>query len=163
MRTQALPALLTALLSLPVAAQGTPATTTETITLPRAIVTRPVTTPPSVTRPEAPKPVVARPERPRPERPHIARPTAVLPLPPPPAPPALTPFAAWDAAPVPNRAIEAPPDRFARPPRTTLEPAIIEPYERRRGFTFGREHAPDRTDRLFNEIAPGARLRIPLD
>jgi hypothetical protein len=64
---------------------------------------------------------------------------------------------------VPNRAIEAPPDRFARPARTTLEPTIIEPYERRRGFTFGREHAPDRTDRLFNEIAPGARLRIPLD
>ncbi|MBX9594232.1 MAG: hypothetical protein K2X46_07715, partial [Roseomonas sp.] len=134
------------------------ATTTETTTLPRATVTRPVTTPPTVTRPETPKPAVARPERP-----HIVRPTAVLPLPPPPAPPVLTPFAGWDAAPMPNRAIEAPPDRFARPPRTTLEPAIIEPYERRRGFTFGREHAPDRTDRLFNEIAPGARLRIPLD
>lgn len=140
-----LPILLAALLSVPAAAQGTPAVLTETVTLPRATVT-----PPAVTRP-----VVSRPERPRPAEP--------LPLPPPPAPPVLRPYAGWDAAPVPNREIEAPPDRFARPARTTLEPTIIEPYERRRGFTFGREHAPDRQDRLFNEIAPGARLRIPLD
>lgn len=146
MRT--LPVFLAAMLALPAAAQGTPATTTETITLPRA----------SVARPEVPSPAVTRPERPR-----VARPAAPLPLPPPPAPPVLTPYAGWDAAPVPNREIEAPPDRFARPARTTLEPTIIEPYERRRGFTFGREHAPDRQDRLFNDIAPGARLRIPLD
>lgn len=153
-----LPILLAALLSLPAAAQGTPATTTDTIILPRATVTRPVTPHPTVSRPQAPKPQVARPERPR-----IARPAQPLPAPPPPAPPVLTPYAGWDAAPVPNRAIEAPPDRFARPPRPTLEPAIIEPQWRHRGFTFGREHAPDRSDRLFNEIAPGARLRIPLD
>ncbi len=158
MRTRTFHIPLAVLLSLPAAAQGTPVTTTETIMLPRATVARPVVTRPAVTQPEVPKPEVARPERPR-----MARPGEPLPLPPPPAPPVLTPYAGWDAAPVPNRSIEAPPDRFARPPRPTLEPAIIEPMERRRGFTFGREHLPDRQDRLFNEIAPGARLRIPLD
>jgi hypothetical protein len=64
---------------------------------------------------------------------------------------------------MPNRDIEAPLDRFARPPRTTLEPTLIEPYERRRGFTFGREHMPDRENRLWHDVVPGARLRIPLD
>ncbi|NGM20139.1 hypothetical protein G3576_08950 [Roseomonas stagni] len=153
MKPRSIPTILAALVALPAVAQGTPAVTTETVTLPRAPVTRPEVARPAVTPPE-----VARPERPR-----VARPAPPLPLPPPPAPPVLVPYAGWDAAPVPNREIEAPPDRFARPARTTLEPTIIEPYERRRGFTFGREHAPDRTERLFNEIAPGARLRIPLD
>lgn len=156
------PALLVVLLSLPAAApaQGTPAEIQASQEAATAR-TRSATVEPTVPRPEVPKPEVSRPARPR-----ILRPAEALPLPPPPAPqvvPRISPLARWDSAPMPNRDIEAPPDRFARPARTTLEPTIIEPFERRRGFTFGREHMPDRDDRLFNELAPGARLRIPLD
>ena len=64
-------------------------------------------------------------------------------------------------APVPNRALEAPPEPEGRK-GPTLEPALIQPNGITRGHTFGREHAPDRADRLFQEPAAGARLRIPL-
>lgn len=95
-------------------------------------------------------------------------PVEELPLPPPPAPPLpgliRPPLAArGDAAPVPNRAIEAPPDIFARPAGPTLEPMIIDERERDRGFTFGREHLSDRQEMLLRDLAPGARLRIPLE
>jgi len=64
-------------------------------------------------------------------------------------------------APVPNRNLEAPPEREGRQ-GPVLEPALIQPNDITRGHTFGREHAPDRGDRLFREPAAGARLRIPL-
>lgn len=86
--------------------------------------------------------------------------STALPVPPPPAPP--LPFIT-DLAPMPNRSIEAPPERFARRVGPTLEPAIIDQRERRRGFTFGSEHLRDVQDRGLADLVPGARLRIPLD
>ncbi|WP_270936460.1 hypothetical protein [Falsiroseomonas oryzae] len=69
----------------------------------------------------------------------------------------------FDPAPVPNRAIEAPPDRFANRLDPTLEPMVLQP-ERRQGMTFGREHLRDTgPDRPFDNILPGARLRIPFE
>ncbi|WP_439595847.1 hypothetical protein [Falsiroseomonas sp.] len=97
------------------------------------------------------------------------RPLDTLPLPePPPAAPPLgglmrPPIVVGDLAPMPNRDIQAPPDIFARPVGPVLEPAIIEEREQRRGFTFGREHLTGRQDQLFKDLAPGARLRIPLE
>jgi len=90
-----------------------------------------------------------------------------LPLPPPPAPhlPGLPRQALvlGDLAPMPNRDIQAPPDIFGTPVGPRLEPMIIDDREQRRGFTFGREHLSDRQDVLLRDLAPGARLRIPLE
>ena len=70
---------------------------------------------------------------------------------------------AADPAPIPNRAIEAPPDRFANSHAASLEPFVLPP-ERRPGMTFGREHLRDTgPDRPFDNILPGARLRIPFE
>lgn len=101
---------------------------------------------------------IARPTPP--SRPRMPLPVATLPQPPPPAPP--LPFIT-DLAPMPNRNIEAPPDRFARRVGPSLEPAIIDQRERRRGFTFGSEHLREVQDRGLNDLVPGARLRIPLE
>jgi hypothetical protein len=73
-------------------------------------------------------------------------------------------------APPAPRSTPAPmPDRALEPPRipeglrgAVLEPALIHPTDITRGHTFGREHAPAREDRLFQEPAAGARLRVPL-
>ncbi|NKC29664.1 hypothetical protein [Falsiroseomonas selenitidurans] len=92
-----------------------------------------------------------------------------LPLPPPQAPPLpgmlmlMPPPRLAEPAPMPNRSIEAPPDRFARPVGPQLEPTILNDRDRARGFTFGREHLSDRQEELFRDLAPGARLRIPLE
>jgi hypothetical protein len=67
------------------------------------------------------------------------------------------------AAPVPNRQIEAPDPNAGRDPlMPSLEPTLIGPGTRPRGFTFGREHAPDSEEKLFRDLVPGARLRIPI-
>ena len=64
-------------------------------------------------------------------------------------------------APMPDRRLEAPqPKQESGGP--ALEPTLILPGTTSRGHTFGREHAPDRDERLFREVIPGARLRIPL-
>jgi hypothetical protein len=91
-----------------------------------------------------------------------------IPEPPPPAPPlpgsVATSTELWgEPAPIPNRSIEAPRDRFAGPPRPTLEPVIIDEREVDRGFTFGREHLSSRQEILGKDLVPGARLRIPLE
>jgi hypothetical protein len=93
----------------------------------------------------------ARPRMPR----TVPEPITITPPPAPPRP-------VGDAAPVPNRDIEAPRDRFASS-GTTLEPMLLPP-ERRPGVTFGREHLRETgPDRPFDMIVPGARLRIPFD
>ena len=113
-------------------------------------------------RPDASTAISARdaPRPPQPARARPIRPSAVLPQPPPPAP--ALPFIT-DLAPMPNREIEAPPDRFARRVGPTLEPAIIDQRDRRRGFTFGSEHLREVQDRGLADLVPGARLRIPLE
>jgi hypothetical protein len=76
----------------------------------------------------------------------------------------MSPTAAADELPpLPNRAIEAPPDRFADPLNPTLEPMLL-PGERRQGVTFDGQH-PRQTgpDRPFDGLLPGARLRIPFE
>lgn len=72
------------------------------------------------------------------------------------------PRARPDIAPIPDRSIEAP--RAASSYRDpTLEPMILQP-ERRHGATFGREHLRETgPDRPFDNILPGARLRIPIE
>ncbi|WP_137176615.1 hypothetical protein [Roseomonas sp. AR75] len=101
-----------------------------------------------------------------------------------PAPPTLTlgqPFAvrtttaAFEPAPMPNRAIEAPPDRLSDPMAPRLEPMVLRP-DRPQGMTFGSEHLRDSVpDRSMEEmlpqglrvpmdnLLPGARLRIPFE
>jgi hypothetical protein len=66
--------------------------------------------------------------------------------------------------PLPDRSIEAPRDRFATNNyNPTLEPMLIPP-ERRQGMTFGREHLRETgPDRPFDNLVPGARLRIPFE
>jgi len=64
-------------------------------------------------------------------------------------------------APIPDRRLEAPLPKEGRG-GPALEPTLILPNNTTRGHTFGREHAPDRDERLFREVIPGARLRIPL-
>jgi hypothetical protein len=79
----------------------------------------------------------------------------------PPAPPGQTPARITEPAPIPNRNIEAPRDRFANSLNPSLEPMILQP-DRRQGLTFGGEHLRDTgPDRPFDNIVPGARLRIP--
>ena len=68
-----------------------------------------------------------------------------------------------DRAPVPDRDIEAPRDRFANYLAPKLEPMVLQP-ERRQGLTFGREHLRDTgPDKPFDTLLPGARLRIPFE
>ena len=110
-------------------------------------------------QPAAPRPAAAR---------RRARPAEAIPEPPPPAPPLPGSRSAainrWgEPAPIPNRDIEAPRDRFSGPLRPTLEPVIIDERELNRGFTFGREHLSSRQEVLGKDLAPGARIRIPLD
>lgn len=69
-----------------------------------------------------------------------------------------------EPAPIPNRDIEAPRSPLAAgdsDPR--LEPMLLPP-ERVQGMTFGREHLrATGADRPFDNIVPGARLRIPFE
>lgn len=68
-----------------------------------------------------------------------------------------------EPAPVPNRDIEPPRPRAGTEPAAILEPMLLPP-DRNQGMTFGREHLRDvGTDRPFDNILPGARLRIPFD
>jgi hypothetical protein len=68
-----------------------------------------------------------------------------------------------DRLPVPDRGIEAPRDRFANDLQPSLEPMLLPP-ERRAGVTFGREHFRETgPDRPFDQLLPGARLRIPFE
>jgi hypothetical protein len=78
---------------------------------------------------------------------------------------------AAEPAPVPNREIEAPPDRFSDPMAPRIEPMMMG-RDRPQGVTFGGEHlrevAPDRSlenvARLpLDDILPGARVRIPFE
>jgi hypothetical protein len=79
------------------------------------------------------------------------------------APPNAAPPRRAEPAPIPNRDIEAPRDRFADPLAPSLEPMILPP-ERRAGMTFGREHLRETgPDRPFDNLVPGARLRIPFE
>jgi hypothetical protein len=90
----------------------------------------------------------------------IPAPSTLTPLP---LPRIAQPRGGGELAPMPNRNIEPPRDIFARPDQPTLEPMIIDERERARGFTFGREHLSERQDVLLKDLAPGARLRIPLE
>ena len=68
-----------------------------------------------------------------------------------------------EPAPVPNRSIEPPADRFANTLSPSLEPMLL-PAEPRQGTTFGREHLRETgPDRPFDNFVPGARLRIPFE
>jgi hypothetical protein len=101
----------------------------------------------------------ARAPRPAPPRfPRITTPPLGL------SPPAEAPQAGrGDPAPMPNRSIEAPRDRFANSLDPKLEPMLLPP-ERRQGVTFGREHLRETgPDRPFDSFVPGARLRIPFE
>jgi hypothetical protein len=71
--------------------------------------------------------------------------------------------AAGEPAPLPDRAIEAPRDRFAGSLNPTFEPMLL-PGERPQGVTFGSEHLRETgPDRPFDGLIPGARLRIPFE
>jgi hypothetical protein len=68
-----------------------------------------------------------------------------------------------EPAPVPNRDIEPPRSRSDQAMAPSLEPMLLPP-ERQQGMTFGREHLRETgPDRPFDNIVPGARLRIPVD
>lgn len=69
-----------------------------------------------------------------------------------------------EPAPIPNRDIEAPPSPLASGDAAArLEPMLLPP-ERGQGMTFGREHLrATGIDRPFDNIVPGARLRIPFE
>jgi hypothetical protein len=69
-----------------------------------------------------------------------------------------------EPAPIPNRDIEAPPSPLASGDAAArLEPMLLPP-ERGQGMTFGREHLrATGVDRPFDNIVPGARLRIPFE
>lgn len=121
------------------------------------------------TRPADPPP---RPAAPTPQSPPAARPfgnSGQARLPPTVSQPlslgqpAATGQRSSEPAPIPNRGIEAPRDRFATGLAPSLEPMVLAP-ERRQGMTFGREHLRDAgPDRPFDNILPGARLRIPFE
>jgi hypothetical protein len=82
--------------------------------------------------------------------------------------------AATEPAPVPNREIEAPPDRINDPLAPRIEPMVLR-QDRPQGMTFGNEHireaSPDRSLEALipgmglplNDVLPGARLRIPFE
>lgn len=104
----------------------------------------------------------ARPARPpaaAPSRPlRRTTPEPFILAPPPPAPPLRA-----EPLPLPNRNIEPPRDRFADDRRPVWEPMLLPP-ERRQGQTFGREHLRETgPDRPFDQVVPGARLRIPFE
>lgn len=68
-----------------------------------------------------------------------------------------------ELAPLPNRDLEPPANRAEASLNPTLEPMLLPP-ERRFGVTFGREHPSETgSDRPFDNILPGARLRIPFE
>jgi hypothetical protein len=79
-----------------------------------------------------------------------------------------------EPAPVPNREIEAPPDRLSDPLAPRIEPMVLR-QDRPQGMTFGSEHireaSPDRSlENLIpgmglplNDVLPGARVRIPFE
>jgi hypothetical protein len=69
-----------------------------------------------------------------------------------------------EPAPIPNRDIEAPASPLASGDAAArLEPMLLPP-ERGQGMTFGREHLrATGIDRPFDNIVPGARLRIPFE
>lgn len=69
-----------------------------------------------------------------------------------------------EPAPIPNRDIEAPPSPLAAGDAAArLEPMLLPP-ERGQGMTFGREHLrATGVDRPFDNVVPGARLRIPFE
>jgi len=79
-----------------------------------------------------------------------------------PSPPDRTP--ATEPAPLPNRDIEAPSGAFTTNRlNPSLEPMVLQP-DRRQGLTFGGEHLRETgPDRPFDNIVPGARVRIPFD
>lgn len=94
--------------------------------------------------------------------PAAAQREASLPLPPPWVPPPEQ--RRWgEAAPVPNRGIEAPSERPLRAAdsQPSLDPTVIKPREIGGGTTLGQEHPGRREERLFLEPAPGLRLRVP--
>lgn len=66
--------------------------------------------------------------------------------------------------PIPNREIEAPRSPLAASDTAArLEPMLLPP-ERGQGMTFGREHMrATGVDRPFDNVIPGARLRIPFE
>lgn len=74
-------------------------------------------------------------------------------------PPGQTPYS---PAPMPNREIEAPRDRFANNLNPRVEPLMLPP-DRRQGMTFGNEQPTGHPDRPFDNLVPGARLRIPFE
>jgi hypothetical protein len=94
--------------------------------------------------------------------PAAAQREARLPLPPAWVPPPEE--RRWgEAAPVPNRGIEAPsvrpmPGADLQP---QLDPTVIKPREITGNTTLGQEHPGRREERLFLEPAPGLRLRLP--
>ena len=68
-----------------------------------------------------------------------------------------------EPAPVPNRDIEPPRSQLGQAMTPSLEPMLLPP-ERQQGMTFGREHLRETgPDRPFDNIVPGARLRIPFE
>lgn len=68
-----------------------------------------------------------------------------------------------EAAPLPNRNIEAPRRREADSLAPSIEPMMLPP-ERRQGATFGAEHLRETgPDRPLDNFMPGARLRIPFE
>jgi hypothetical protein len=78
---------------------------------------------------------------------------------------------AGEPAPVPNRDLEAPPDRITDPMAPRVEPMVLGP-DRRQGMTFGGEHLRDTGERSLDmsgvrlpldNILPGARVRIPFE
>jgi len=108
--------------------------------------------------PASPDPTPRTPPRrtQRPARRRTARPAEPLPEPPEPAPP---PPRLSDRAPVPNRDIE-PPRRSERD-APSISPSFIQPRGGTRGGTFEGDQFQRRQDRLFDEPAPGATLRVP--
>jgi hypothetical protein len=92
----------------------------------------------------------------RPRRRTTRRPAEPAPEPPPPPPPPR----AGTLAPMPNRDIEPPRARIA-PDAPSLGPTFIQPRGGTRGSTFEDDEFQRRQDRLFDEPAPGARLRVP--
>jgi hypothetical protein len=68
-----------------------------------------------------------------------------------------------EPAPVPNRDIEPPRTRVGEALLPSIEPMMLPP-ERQQGMTFGREHLRETgPDRPFDNLVPGARLRIPFE
>ncbi len=111
---------------------------------------------PTFLAPAAPAPRPAGPRLPQ----TLSHPLVIGPpvLAPPPAPAVRA-----DSIPLPNRALEPPRERVADVLAPSLEPMILPP-ERRPGMTFGREHLRETgPDRPFDNILPGARLRIPFE